>query len=201
MNKEEFLAELKNGLKGLPWKDVDERLAFYAEMIDDRMEEGLTESEAVAGIGTVGDIVSQIAAEVPLTKLVREKVASRRSPRVWETVLIVLGFPLWFSLLAAAFVIVLSFYIVVWALIISLWAVGVSLAACAAGGIAAALFYLVRGNIVSAVTMLGFGLMCTGFAIIMFYICRGVSKWILRMTKASARALKARLIRKENAKW
>lgn len=57
MNKQEFLAALAEGLTGLPQADVEERLAFYGEMIDDRMEEGLTEEEAVKEAGPVQDIV------------------------------------------------------------------------------------------------------------------------------------------------
>lgn len=48
MLKEEFLAQLRGGLAGLPQEDLEERLAFYSELLDDRMEEGLSEAEAVA---------------------------------------------------------------------------------------------------------------------------------------------------------
>ena len=48
MNKQEFLDELRKGLCGLPSEDIEERINFYSEMIDDRMEEGLTEEESVA---------------------------------------------------------------------------------------------------------------------------------------------------------
>ena len=68
MNKNEFLLKLKKGLRGLPQADIDERLTFYSEMIDDRMEEGLTETEAVEAIGSVNDVTAQILAETPLTK-------------------------------------------------------------------------------------------------------------------------------------
>ena len=50
MNKEEFIAELKDGLSGLPQNDIDERVLFYTEMIDDRMEEGMSEEEAISGM-------------------------------------------------------------------------------------------------------------------------------------------------------
>lgn len=60
MTKQEFLAELRRGLSGLPQNDIEERLNFYSEMIDDRMEEGLSEQEAVDGIGSVDSVVSQI---------------------------------------------------------------------------------------------------------------------------------------------
>lgn len=42
MNKQEFLTELRAKLSGLPTYDVEERLSFYGEMIDDRTEEGVT---------------------------------------------------------------------------------------------------------------------------------------------------------------
>lgn len=61
MNKQEFLAELQKGLSGLPQEDRDERLTFYGEMLDDRMEEGLSEEEAVAAVGSVEEIVRQTA--------------------------------------------------------------------------------------------------------------------------------------------
>ena len=94
MSKAEFLEVLRKRLSGLPREEVEERLAFYNEMIDDRIEDGLTEAEAVAGIGSVDDVARQIMAEIPLTTLVREKVRPKRILRVWEIILLVLGFGL-----------------------------------------------------------------------------------------------------------
>jgi uncharacterized membrane protein len=48
MGKQEFLTRLGKALSGLPREDIEERLNFYSEMIEDRMEEGLSEEEAVA---------------------------------------------------------------------------------------------------------------------------------------------------------
>ena len=78
MNKQEFLAELQKGLSGLPQEDRDERLAFYGEMLDDRMEEGLSEEEAVAAVGSVEEIVRQTAADIPLAKIAGKGSAPRR---------------------------------------------------------------------------------------------------------------------------
>ena len=60
MNKQEFLTELKKALSPLSKADLEERLSFYSEMIDDRMEEGLSEEEAVAAIGSPDEIAAQI---------------------------------------------------------------------------------------------------------------------------------------------
>ena len=69
MNKREFLARLRKELSGLPQSDREERLAFYSEMIDDRMEEGLSEEDAVSAVGSVEEIAAQIVADFPSANL------------------------------------------------------------------------------------------------------------------------------------
>ena len=60
MNKQKFLAELKKSLSALGRNDIEDRLAFYGEMIDDRIEEGFSESEAVLAVGSADEIAAQI---------------------------------------------------------------------------------------------------------------------------------------------
>ena len=123
MNKNAFLLELKKGLNFLPESDCEDRLNFYSEMIDDYIEEGLTEEEAINKIGSVQKIIEQIIIETPFNKVVKEKIKPQKKFRVWELILIILGSPIWLSLLIAGFAVILSIYIVIWALVISLWAV------------------------------------------------------------------------------
>lgn len=200
MNKQKFLTDLRSALSGLPQDDIDERMAFFGEMIDDRMAEGMSEEEAIAGIGTVDDIRMQIVSDIPFPKLVKEKVKSNRRLHGWEIVLIILGFPVWFLLLAAAGAIIFSLYIVVWALIISLWAIEISLMACVLAGIAAAAVYFAQGDITPAIMILGAGLLCAGISIFMFFGCVAASKGILKLTKKAGGGIKSILIRKEHAK-
>ena len=86
MTKKEFLDELKKGLLGLPEEDITRSIEFYSEMIDDRMEEGLLEEEAVSAVGAVDEILSQILAEVPPAKIPKETIKTKRQLRVWEIV-------------------------------------------------------------------------------------------------------------------
>ena len=79
MTKQIFLTKLREGLYGLPQNDIEERVTFYSEMIDDRMEEGISQEDAVSEIGDVQNIVSQILMETPITKIVKEKVEKRYS--------------------------------------------------------------------------------------------------------------------------
>ncbi len=198
MNKAEFLAGLKTGLAGLPQDEVEERLAFYGEMIDDRMEEGLAEEEAVAGVGPVDRVVAQIVSEIPLTKLVRERIKPKRTLRAWEIVLIVLGFPVWFPLLIAAGAVILSLYVVLWSLILSLWAVEISFWAAALGGIAAAVVFWIKGALVPGLAALGAGLLLAGLSVFLFLGCVAATKGLARLTKKILLGVKKRFIRKEN---
>ncbi|MBQ7669866.1 MAG: DUF1700 domain-containing protein [Clostridia bacterium] len=200
MNKDQFLSELRAGLAGLPQDDVDERIAFYSEMIDDRIEEGVTEEEAVSMIGSVDEIVSQTVAEIPLAKLVKEKITPKRTLKAWEIVLICLGFPLWFPLLIAFGAVVLSLYIVAWSLIISLWAIELSFIASAFGGIAASVAYMIRGDAAFGVALIGASIFLAGLSIFTFFGCVALSKGIIRLTKKAALGIKSLFIRKESTK-
>ena len=151
MDKNTFLQTLQKRLKGLPEEDVLRTLDYYREMIEDRMEEGLTEEEAVADMGAVDEI-----AEPLLPKAAKRKLSA------WEIVLLVLGFPVWFSLLAAVAAVII-------AIVVSVYDVDISLAACCAGGILCAVVYLVQLHFAGAAFLFGAGLLCGGLAIFCFW--------------------------------
>ena len=197
MNKDQFLSEIRKRLSGLPQGDIDERVAFYEEMIDDRMEEGMAEEDAVAGIGSVDSVVDQIMSEIPLTKLVKEKVRPKRKRKAWEIVLLVLGSPVWIPLLIAAAAVVFSVFVVIWAVVVSLYAVDFALAAGAAAGTAAFVMYLKVGNPAGAMFSLGAGAVCAGLSILLFFVCRWIAKAVLRLTGRMLLWMKSLFVGKE----
>ena len=200
MDKKTFLSGLREGLTGLPEADVEDRLSFYSEMIDDRMEEGLSEEEAVANVGTIDEVVSQIISDTPLAKIVKDKVKPSRTLKAWEIVLIVLGFPLWFSLLAAAFAIVLALYIVLWALVVSLWAIEIALWAGAIGGSVAAVMFMAQGNPAYGIGTLGAAFVCAGLAMFLLIGCIAASKGAARLAGKIIRFIKCKLVKRERKK-
>lgn len=199
MNKEDFLDELAKRLSGLPQEDIDERIAFYREMIYARMEEGLSEEEAIASIGSVDEVVRKIMAEYPLTALVKDKVRPKRKLETWEIILLVLGFPLWFPLLIGAFAIVLSIYITIWAVIISLFAADFSCLAGCLGGLVGIFQYLRVGNFAGALFSVGAALVCAGVAILMFIACIYIAKTVIILTRKVVLAIKNSFVGKEVA--
>ena len=192
MTKLQFILSLHDKLSGFPQDDVEERLRFYSEMIEDRMEDGFSEKEAVSAVGSVDEIAAQIAAEIPLAKIVTNKIKPKRRLKAWEIVLLALGSPIWISLGIAAFAVILSLYI-------SLWAVFGSVVVCAFGVIVAGIGFALGVNGLVGMAMIGAGVICAGLSIFVFYGCKAATKSILLLTKKMAIWIKNSFVKKEAA--
>ncbi len=200
MLKQEFLNALREGLNGLPEADIEERIAFYGEMIDDRIEEGRTEEAAVAEIGTVDEVVRQIVEETPLTRLVKEKIKPKRKMRAWEIVLLILGFPLWFPLLAAAGAVVLALYVTLWSLVIALWAIEVAFIVSAVALLCGAVVFFVSGHGLAGMFALGAALILAALSIFLFFGCVAASKGTVLLAKKIVIGIKNLFVGKERTK-
>ena len=200
MNKREFLDGLRVRLAGLSTEELEASLEFYAEAIDDRVESGLSEEEAVAEIGSLGEVSGQILSELSLPKLIRTRVASRGKWRVWQVVLLALGAPIWLPLLLAVLVCVLAGYVVLWAMVLSLSAVALSLAAVAVAGLVSMTQALLMGNQASAAMSTGIALMGAGGAMLLFPSLGCAARRCLRLSERVLRRVKNWFIRKEHEK-
>lgn len=197
MTKMKFLLSLNDKLSGLPKDDIEERLNFYSEMIDDRMEDGLSEEDAVFAVGSVDKIADQIFGDIPFAKIAKEKMRPKRKLRVWEIVLLVLGSPIWISLIVAVFAVVLSLYVSLWSVIISLWAAFASVVACAPAAVALGIGLIVGEKLLLGIAMVGAGLVCAGASVFFFFGCKGATVGILLLTKKMALAVKKCFVGKE----
>ena len=116
MKKSEFLIKLKKSLQGLPKKEVQDHISFYSEMIDDRIEEGLTEEEAVGAIGDVRQISEQILNDLKDTEPPSRADNKKEKLKGWEIALLIIGSPIWLSILITVFA-------VAWSLVLTLWVI------------------------------------------------------------------------------
>ncbi len=199
MTKGVFLAQLREALGGLPSADAEERLTFYAEMIDDRVEDGIPEEEAVAAIGSVEEIAAQIIAETPLATLVKEKIRPQKRLPLWAIVLLIVGVPVWGSLLIAAFAVAFSLYVALWSIVVSLWAVFAALVGSALGCIVGGVGFAVGGFVPTGLASVAAGLVCAGFSVFAFFGCRAVTSGLVLLTKAAVLSTKNRLAKKGGA--
>ena len=199
MNKQEFLLALRGALSALPEADIRASVDYYTEIIDDRMEEGIPETEAVASLGSVVAAAEQILLDMPLPKLVKARVKPKRKLRAWEIVLIAVGSPVWFPILLSLAVVVVAVYIVLWAVAVSLYAADIGVGAGLAAGVAGAVLLFVMGHPASALALLSAGFVCGGLAIFGFFGCNAAAKGIWRLGKLMWRGIKSCFIRKEGA--
>lgn len=199
MNKQEFLGALRSRLSGLPSQEVDERLNFYSEMIDDRIEEGISEEDAIAQIGTVDGVATQIVADIPLSKIVKERIKPKRRIKTWEIVLIALGSPIWFSLAISLLAVIFSLYASLWAVVVSLWSAFAAFIAGGALGIFSGVGIIIGGEALTGVGVIGAGLFLAGLSVFVFYGCRAVTKCMLMLTAKMAVWTKNCFIKKEGA--
>ena len=182
MTKQEFLTALLRGLDGLPKKDIDETLHFYSEIIDDRMEEGLPEEEAVAAAGDVEEIITQIIGSPPKDTNKKNKQKKRRL-KTSESILLAVGSPIWIPLGIAALAVIFSLWASLWSVVISLWAAFVSLSGTGFGGVTGGIILLFTGESIEGMALLGGGLVCGGLSIFLFYGCRWLTEQCVRLTK------------------
>ncbi len=198
MNKYEFLEKLKNALAGLGEEEIKKSTDFYAEMIDDAVENGENEEEAVARLGSVEEIAQKIINETPLAKIVKENVKGHKLSAS-NIALIIICSPVWLPVATGLFAGAVSVYFAIWAVIASLFAVFAGLLL---GGLMliAAAAPTALSEPAKAGLMLGLGLVCMGVSVFVFYLSVIISKLFIRLTMLGIRKIKGMFMRKGGTK-
>ena len=199
MDKRTFLDGLRTTLVSLPASEIDKTVAYYEEMIDDRIEEGMSEEEAVASMEPIGVLAQRIINDSPtVNKAVRKAKQSSIPVGIW-ILLAILGLPIWLPLLCLAFAIVVGVFGLLFGIIVSLFAL---VAALAIGGIMVmifALFYLDIGGM-STVLAIGLGLIGIGLGMLLAFPVAYLIKAIWSGIKALGRKIGSLFTRQEASK-
>ncbi|ODU57978.1 MAG: hypothetical protein ABT01_01185 [Clostridium sp. SCN 57-10] len=172
MNRQDFLTRLAAALASLTDGEVHKILVYYDEIISDRMEDGMTEQEAVESFGSVSALAQRILAETPLAQRVAAKAQTKNKGVL--ILLLAVTSPVWLPLLLAVGGVLLGLLGALFGIAVSLVAVFVSFAvasvACfiagmarfATLGVASGLFAMGAGLILAALTVFGWFLMVGG---------------------------------------
>ncbi len=198
MTEQDFLQTLRSSLRGLSAEEIQRSADYYSEMIADRMEAGMTEEEAVAALGNPREIARQILLDMPLPKVIRSRFSGKRVRKVWEILFLILGSPIWLSLLLAAAAVVFCIYVVFWAMLVVFWAVDVSFFGVFVGMCIVFAVNLMKDPI-SAFLCLGLALFCAGLGLLGFFACKKLSIFWVKLTVKFTRGIKSLFIRKENS--
>lgn len=196
MNKLEFKNILNKKLSSFPKKEVDERINFYLEIIDEYIEDGMSEEEAIKMIASTDEIVNEIVSDIPLVKIATEKIKIKRKLSGLEITLLIVGFPIWFSLLAAFIAFVIALYASLWSVVVSMWACFASFAATSVASVLLAIFYFITGQ-----TSLAFGFISSmfvllGLSILFYLLCKLLTKYTIILAKKIVFSIKMLFIKK-----
>lgn len=182
MTKMEFTDQLRRRLAKLPDYEISKTIAFYTESIDDRMEDGMSEADAVASVGDVDKIVSEILIDTPLTTLIQKRIKDSHSHSSHKTlwmVLAICGFPFWLPLALAGFALFLALYITIWAVVVSLCAAELALLLFGVFGLAAGVATCFSANIPAGLALIGAAIFCAGLFIMtikpLFWVCKQIA--------------------------
>ncbi len=189
MNKEEFLFTLRNKLKGLPAETIESAIDYYSELIDDAMEDGTSENEAVESLGSISDIAYNVIADTPLKKIIETKKQNKPKLNGWKVAFFIITAPLWIPIIFVVGIISLSVLlaivigvVAVFALLIGLTLFGIIL-------LVYSIFYYVRVSLVNAVFIAGLSLLCIGAGIVTI----DLAKKLFVLIKTGIRNLISRL--------
>ena len=196
MNKQQFLSELEKKLQGLPQDDIIERLNFYDEIISDRMEEGLTEEEAVAAIGNADAIAAQIIAETPFARIAKVRMKNKRPLSAGVIVLLVLGSPVWLPILIAMLAVLFAVYVCLWAGVAALWSGFAAIVGCALGCLLGGGMMAFTGHGTIGALAMAAGMVCAGLSIPAFLGCKSITKGMAYLTKKTGAIIKRCLMGK-----
>lgn len=191
MDKRTFLERLQAALAGLPDAERERQLAYYEEMIDDRVEEGMSESEAIAALGPVDQLAQRVLRQTPPQQRADRVRRSGIPTAVW-VLLAVLLLPLWLPLLGLAGALVLGSFALLFGLIVA--AAGL-VAGLGVGGVGAMIWALVSWDLsgMSVVFAIGAGLIAIGAALLLALPAAYLIKALWRGIKAWGRKLAALL--------
>ena len=184
MNKAEFLTALRRALGKLPSYEVEQTITFYAEMIDDRIEDGIPELDAVAALGSVEAIAAQIIAETPAIPKAIAKADT--GSRTLNIVLLAVFSPIWVPVAISLAVAALCVYLAIWLTVFALWLTVALLLLCGPIGIVGLIWCLANGYQLSGLYMLGCGLTGAGLGLFAWFGVLAASKGLIRLTHSFA---------------
>lgn len=162
MNKHAYLARLQDELqqRDVAASEIEAAVEFYDEAISDRMEQGADEHDAVAEMESAELAAQAIVEDIPPVRRAAMRLGATHERRALATVLIVLGAPVWISLLIAGVLSALAVYVSIWSIIASLWITVVSLAV---SGIASIPYLVYAAGNGAAAT----GMFCSGLRLVL----------------------------------
>ncbi len=197
MTKLQFIKEMRSALSDLPKKEVEDALAYCAEMIDDRVEGGMNEESAVAALGTPSVLAREMMLDMPLSAIIKKKCRKKLPRKVSGIVMLALSSPLWLPLLVSAFALFVGVYALLWGCVIYLWACDFVLGVLSVGSLIVTIPNFVSVGFSSGILYIGSAFAFAGASVLFFFVCRFVTVFFFKVSLRFLRYTKSLIIGKE----
>ena len=172
--------------KGLSQEAFADRLSVVRQTVS-KWEKGLSvpDSKMLLKIAATLDTTPSYLLDEEVSALSTETEKASK-PSVITIILIILGFPIWFPLLVAAFSVIISLYASIWPVIIALWSVFASLIASSFGILVVGGIFAFYKNPIIGIALIGAALILLGLSIFLFFGCKYATMGIVILTKKCA---------------
>lgn len=210
MTTDAFLAALTHRLGYLPYGEVKKTVDFYREAIADRMEDGMTEAEAVAAVGSIDDVVREIEMNLPLSTVVKTRVDDARErarekketegggTRAFKILFLLLTCPIWGSLLIAGIAVALGLLVALFSIVFALVVTAVALIASGLA-IAVAAFIVPYPGLAPRLMLSGTGLLITALGCVLVFAAMITEKAVSGSLRFTGRTVKKAILRGKGA--
>lgn len=188
MTKQEFLKEIKKNIHALPRKDRKRVVEYFSEMIDDRMEDGLSEEEAIAEIGEPQEAARQTISDPAFLAEIKPE-AARPKNNALLIVLAILGSPLWIAFAAVVLALLLVFYILLFVFVVVLFVLVLALGLSAIAMLVAGIYELTKLMIPLGFFLIGAFLALTGLTLLAFLGARQAAVGLVRFAGITFKGL------------
>jgi len=195
MSKSEFIRSLDRMLSQLPENERKRHTGYYEELIDDMVESGINEYDAVTKLGDPKSIANDILTDTPLPLLVKTKVRPSGGWTALTIILAILSCPIWLPIVIALFATLIAVYAVFWVIVIAFAAIILGLVF---GGLAVVIVspFAIGTSFGASLLMIGWSLTAVGIGILLCYMVYWAGLGIVNLTKLIARWIKSLFIRK-----
>lgn len=198
MSKNEYLESLAGKLTGLPESEIRKTIDYYDEIICDRIEDGMTEDEAVHAVGSIDEIAQSVMYEQSIPNLIKASMTGKTDgsgkKALW-IVLLVLGSPIWISLALALFSVAIAAYTVIWVMTGVVYILAVSFALSSVTSVVAGLISFFLFSPATSLCVLAVGLVCASLALLSGLACPPVTKISLKLSKMAVHAVKSLFVK------
>lgn len=183
MTTQEFLRILTREIDVLPAFEAQRAITYYREIIEDRIEEGMSEAEAVGSMEDISVIAQQILEDHKgLLEKQQKNEKSQKQHNKWRNALIFLTSPLWLSVFIAVVLLVFSIYIFIWSILISLYICVVAFGLAAFVAVSLCLYDMLP-NASLALVELGLSMICIGVLLFGFYGIRIGQRYLFSLQR------------------